>query len=63
MTHKPRCYKVRVRFSTLDENEGGPGRLTLSFSLSLSEEPNLGLKGPFQFAISEQNPFFSHAVT
>lgn len=43
MTHKPQRYKVRVRFSTSDEDEGGPGRLASSFSLSLSARPNLGL--------------------
>lgn len=43
MTHKPQCYKVRVRFSTSYEDEGGSGRLTSSFSLSLYAGPNLGL--------------------
>lgn len=37
------AIKVRVRFITSDEEEGGPGRLALSFSLSLSARSNLGL--------------------
>lgn len=58
MTHKPQRCKVRVRFSTLDEDEGGPGRLALSFSLSLSAWPNLGLNESVEhyFTLVNQSP-------